>query len=400
MKQIISIDPLSRYNPLEKAGWSLELLKNASVLVVGAGALGNEVLKNLALLSVGKIFIADFDIVKHVNLSKSVLFRESDCDGTRHKATVAAERLQEINPAVRIQPILGDISIDVGLGLIRRMDIVIGCLDNLLARLAINRLCFKMNKPWVDGAIENLAGQLNVFSPEGECYECRLTDSEWAHLHRRIGCPDIAIQNISQGRIPTSPLSASVIGALQVIEALKLIGSPKMRKYSRAGSPIYFDGMDASTLSMEAAPRKDECESHFAYGTPIEASLSAQDTVGDVLAWISAYFGQEDASIILDHEVITAVGSEMQDRVYDGLYIPKPHLSGRLKSMFQFDSADTVRIMPGATLTVLDKRFPHPEMTLAQLGVPPLHILQVSIAGDPVFVELTGDERFWRMETL
>src|SRR5277367_6713270 len=79
--------------------WDQERLAGARVLVIGAGALGNEILKNLALLGIGRVFIADRDRVENSNLSRSILFRERDCG--RPKAEVAAERAAEIYPGIR-----------------------------------------------------------------------------------------------------------------------------------------------------------------------------------------------------------------------------------------------------------------------------------------------------------
>ncbi|MEN8241555.1 MAG: ThiF family adenylyltransferase, partial [Chloroflexota bacterium] len=129
--------------------WEREKVEAAKILVVGAGALGNEVLKNLALMGVGNIFIIDFDEIEFANLSRSVLFRESDPN--RRKAEVAAARAKEINPNINVQYLHGDVTTQLGLGIFREMDVIIGCLDNREARLAINRFAHWVNKPWVDG---------------------------------------------------------------------------------------------------------------------------------------------------------------------------------------------------------------------------------------------------------
>lgn len=117
----------------------------------------------------------------------------------------------------------GEIMIDVGLGVFRRMDVVVGCLDNRIARLFINRHCFKTGKIWIDGAIENLAGELSVYKPGTSCYECQLNDTEWSNIRYRLGCPTVAMRNANAGRIPTTPISASIIGAMQAQEALKIV---------------------------------------------------------------------------------------------------------------------------------------------------------------------------------
>ena len=98
--------------------WEREKVENAKIMVVGAGALGNEVIKNLVLMGIGHIFIVDFDTIELANLSRSILFRESDSG--RKKAEVAAARAKEINPNVHVQYLHGDVTTAIGLGVFRR----------------------------------------------------------------------------------------------------------------------------------------------------------------------------------------------------------------------------------------------------------------------------------------
>ncbi len=79
--------------------WDQELLLRSTVLVVGAGALGNEAIKNLALSGVGRLIIVDSDVIDPTNLPRSILFREADCG--RMKAEVASKAAQEISPAIQ-----------------------------------------------------------------------------------------------------------------------------------------------------------------------------------------------------------------------------------------------------------------------------------------------------------
>src|SRR5438067_12717397 len=108
--------------------WEQERLGRARVLLVGAGALGNEALKNLALLGVGGVFVADLDVVANSNLSRSVLFREEDCG--RPKAEVAARRPREPYPGIRMRPVHGSVGDDHGLAVYRWADLVLGGLDS------------------------------------------------------------------------------------------------------------------------------------------------------------------------------------------------------------------------------------------------------------------------------
>src|SRR5688572_19131547 len=105
-----SEDRFSRFKLI--GWWDQERLAKARVVVIGAGALGNEIVKNLALLGVGNVFIADLDRIELSNLSRSVLFRAADCG--RSKAEVAAERARELFPEMNVQEFSGNIVYDLG----------------------------------------------------------------------------------------------------------------------------------------------------------------------------------------------------------------------------------------------------------------------------------------------
>ncbi|MCX6004775.1 MAG: ThiF family adenylyltransferase, partial [Chloroflexi bacterium] len=118
-----------RYDSLQLISWWQQShVAKARVMVVGAGALGNEILKNLALLGIGHIFIIDFDDIEASNLTRSVLYRESDIG--HHKAEIAAKRIKEINPDIKVAFRHGNACTDIGLGLVKFMDVVIAAVDN------------------------------------------------------------------------------------------------------------------------------------------------------------------------------------------------------------------------------------------------------------------------------
>ena len=232
------------------AWWDQEKLAAAKVLVVGAGALGNEVLKNLALLGVGTIYVVDFDRIETSNLTRSVLFRARDCG--RPKAEVAAEALRDINPDTRVMPLLANIMTEVGLGLFRDVDVVIGCLDNREARLWVNRCCWKVNTPWIDGGIQEINGVVKVFvPPDWACYECAMTENDYRLINLRYSCPLLRQEDMLAGKVPTAPTISSMIAGLQTQEALKLIhGMPGRRRagdgLQRRGQPVLQDGLSAT----------------------------------------------------------------------------------------------------------------------------------------------------------
>ena len=166
--------------------WDQAKLARAKVLVIGAGALGNEIIKNLALLGVGNIFIVDLDRIENSNLSRSVLYQVTDSH--HFKAETAARAAKEIFPDLNVHHFNGNVAYDLGMGVFRWADVVLGGLDNREARLAINRYCWRVNRPWIDGAIEQIEGCARVFVPDGPCYECTMSELDWQLLQKRRSC--------------------------------------------------------------------------------------------------------------------------------------------------------------------------------------------------------------------
>ena len=359
--------------------WDREKVAAAKVLVVGAGALGNEVVKNLALMGVGHILVIDFDTIEKSNLSRSVLFRESDSQ--RKKSEVVAARAKEINPDIKIQYLHGDVTTELGLGIVRRMDVVIGCLDNREARLAINRFSYWMEKPWVDGAIQELLGLVRVFVPgEGACYECTLTDQARRDLAVRYSCPLLARQNVLMGKVPTTPTIASIIGAMQSQEALKLIHDMDVD----AGKVTHYNGLN-NNMHTTAYTHREDCESHWIYGDVTELPLSAERaTLKEFLKIIKLDLGDE-AVIELDQEIV--LGLECSGcKTAENTFKPMSEVSFEAAHC---PNCGEMREVKMTHMITGEESFLH--HTLASVGVPPLHILRAHNTEEYRFYELTGD---------
>lgn len=359
--------------------WDRKDVEAAKVLVVGAGALGNEVIKNLALMGVGSIYVVDFDTIEAANLSRSPLFRESDSG--RRKAEVAAARAKELNPGIRIQYLHGDITTQLGLGVIRRMDVIIGCLDNREARLALNRFAYWMGKPWVDGAIQEMFGLVRVFIPgQGACFECTLTEQARRDLSVRYSCPLLARQNILMGKVPTTPTIASIIGAMQSQEALKLIhGLPV-----EPGKVTHFNGM-VNQMHTTAYRSREDCESHWNYGAISELPLRAESTTMHELLNIARADLGPEALVELDQELIIAIECPNCNTVNQ---ILKPISQVSFEAV-HCPACGVLRETRMSHVITGEEDYLH--HTLASLGVPPLHILRAYNLHEYRFYELTGD---------
>jgi molybdopterin/thiamine biosynthesis adenylyltransferase len=222
--------------------WDQARLSQAKVLVIGAGALGNEVIKNLALLGLGHIVVADMDRIEPSNLSRSVLFRQTD-EG-HSKAECAARAARELFPAIRAKAVHGNVLADLGLGFFRWADVVVGALDNREARVFVNSACARVRRPWFDGGIEVLQGIVRGFAPpKTACYECTMSKVDWEILNQRRSCSLLARRAIAQRGTPTTPTTASVIGALQAQEAVKYLHGRK----SLLGEGFIFEGLEHSS---------------------------------------------------------------------------------------------------------------------------------------------------------
>lgn len=276
----------------------------AHVMVVGCGALGNEVLKNLVLLGVGHIVAIDFDKVEIGNLSRSVLFSKSDADAHRMKVDVIAERLKAMNPAVEVKTICGDVAYDVGLGLIQRMDVVIGCVDSRWARYCINRLCMRAGIPWVDGAIEELEGTARVFVPGQNCYACNLGPEGLKDLARRMSCSGIIRRHEEVGSVPTTSIMASIIGAVQVQEALKLVDKKTFGNEwtSLCGKMFYYEGQHLTTKLLDFQAYDDDCAVHDRWTPVRQSELTADTTIADALMMICRLLVVQQVLICLEND--------------------------------------------------------------------------------------------------
>ena len=246
-----------RFSRLEAIEWwDQARLARARILVIGAGALGNEVVKNLALLGVGRVAIADMDRVELSNLSRSVLFRETD-EG-RFKAECAAAAARRIFDGVQATALVGNILADLGLGWFRWADVVIGALDNREARVFVNAACARVGRPWIDGGIEVLHGVVRGFAPpETACYECTMSQVDWDLLNKRRSCSLLARRALAQRGTPTTPTTASVIGALQVQETVKLLHG----RGALLGRGFVFDGAEHASF-VSQYPVNPDCPWH------------------------------------------------------------------------------------------------------------------------------------------
>ncbi|MCB9377250.1 MAG: molybdopterin-synthase adenylyltransferase MoeB [Holophagales bacterium] len=214
-------------------------LREARVLVVGAGGLGSPLALYLAAAGVGTLGLVDFDAVDLTNLQRQILY--STADVGRPKLEAAAERLGGLNPGVRIVPHPVRLERSNVMEIVRDYDLVADGTDNFPTRYLVNDACVLSGKPNVYASIFRFDGQLSVFdATRGPCYRCLFPEPPPPGMVP--SCADGGVLGVLPG----------IVGTLQALEVLKLLlgrGEPLI------GRLVLFDGL--SMRFREVAIRKD-----------------------------------------------------------------------------------------------------------------------------------------------
>jgi adenylyltransferase/sulfurtransferase len=275
----LQVDTNTRYHRQELiTWWDQSKLLSSKVLVVGAGALGNEIVKDLTLVGVGHIDIVDMDTIEHSNLARCVFFRLDD-EG-QPKSEVLARAAGEMNSDVQLRAFVCQVQ-RVCAAAISEYDLVIGALDNREARVWVSKTVRKLGGYWIDGAIEGLRGLARMFGPEGPCYACTLNEADWVQLSRRKSCSLLAPEEIQEGKTPTNATTAAIIAGVQAQEAVKfLVGATD--QLALIGKCWVYTG--DSMESYVVAYREDEwCLDHDSYG---ELVLTVAKTPQELLSLV------------------------------------------------------------------------------------------------------------------
>lgn len=381
-------NPTQRQEMIE--GWKQDLLQKSHVLVIGAGATGNETLKNLALLGIGNILVCDMDIISTTNLSRTVLFREADVG--KKKAEIAALRTKEMSyrGLCNVDYFDGDIVWELGKGVYRYFDVILGCLDNVETRFSVNRNCRLVGKPWIDSGIYALAGNIKVFPPSnGVCYQCYASSEELRAMRIRYSCDDFKKRMFQEQKMPTTQISTAIVAALQVQEAIKII----MGMDPLYGKKIYFQGT-TGTFEVINMREQADCFAHASYDDIVETPLTNAVTLRDFLHYVSSEDHSGPHAVLdlrTDRDFLESIECEHCGKTtwfYKPSYqlfidevkcshCSKPVGKESFKYLYEFslDCKDTLL-----------------NMTLEEIGIPKLHIISVrDLKGNYKYYELSGD---------
>ena len=200
-----------RHIMLENVGEEGQIkLKNARILVVGAGGLGAPVLQYLTASGIGSLAIMDYDVVNEDNLHRQILYGGHDLG--KLKTIIARQKLSTLNPLVHFELLNIRLTKDNALNIIKNYDLVIDATDNLSTRYLINDACLILGKPWIYGSVWKFDGQVSVFNyQEGPTLRCL-----YEHLQDNVHVPPPS----GSGLLGILP---GIVGSFQANEAIKII---------------------------------------------------------------------------------------------------------------------------------------------------------------------------------
>jgi molybdopterin/thiamine biosynthesis adenylyltransferase len=203
------IERYSRQLVLPEWGAAAQLAVNeASVLVIGAGALGAPVALYLAGAGVGRIGILDDDVVELSNLHRQLLHFTPDVGVA--KAESAAAKLRYLNPDIVVEPYHVHAGADNAAALVEGQDLVVDCSDSFATRYVVNAACCAARVPLVEAGVLGMSGLVMSIKPgRTACYRCAFP----VEPHDAPRCADAGVLGPAAG----------VIGSLQALEALKLL---------------------------------------------------------------------------------------------------------------------------------------------------------------------------------
>ena len=250
--------------------WEQEKLTQATVIIIGLGALGNEVSRILAMAGVGRLILCDFDSIETSNLSRTLLFRPEDLG--KPKAIAAAQALGELNPEIILEPRPLPLIHGVGLGELRDAHLVIGCLDSRRARLQLTGRCQLVQAPYLDGGTHPWGGEVQTYlEAQGPCYACSLSPSERSLSDIPWSCLDTSPAAPQGAAIPSTALVGTWCGAIAIRYLLGL-------SYPRGILKI-----DSSQGTNLVQPQRDiNCPLHHPLPAARKIDLSHHDTVQEL----------------------------------------------------------------------------------------------------------------------
>lgn len=242
MTQLDDVE-LERYSRqiLLIGGRGQQVLKRASVLIVGLGGLGSPAALYLAAAGVGRLGLIDSERVELSNLHRQILHTTPALNQLKMES--ALERLRVLNPHIKLIPYPQRLTSENAQEILREYDVIVDGSDNFPTRYLVNDACVLLKKPNVHGSVVGFEGQVTVFTPGGPCYRC---------VYEKPPPPGTIASCAEAGVFPTA---AALVGLIQANETLKLL----LKMESALGGRLLLIDMRALSFTEVALKRNSDC---------------------------------------------------------------------------------------------------------------------------------------------
>ena len=240
-----------------------------------------------------------------------------------------------------------------------------------------------------------MTGSVQVYTPGLSCYECGLSRDEFNHIMVRTGCADVINLQSSAGRVATTPISASIIGAIEVQEAMKIIHldtESTSQFKTLQGKLLQYEGLTNSTNVYKFASWKNNCPAHESWEPVIEGTdFSATQTVREILSALKSLLHVEHVEInMCNNKFVDRIVSDKPEKEFK-VMVPDSQLDNCMSNNDELRKLRYVTIFHKSFFENIDADFPYQDLTLQQIGIPLYDVLHVSTEKGVFHVELSAD---------
>jgi hypothetical protein len=258
-------------------------VSDLKVVLVGAGALGNEVFKTLGLLGVGEVMIVDPDWIEPSNFSRSVFFRETN---QKMKAEALCEAGNQWFPDTHWTCACHEIA-DLGYRDLLPYQALLGCVDNDLARIEISIISKRLNLPYIDGALggsDYWRGRVTLFPAIGPCFGCKLMPTRRQQLIRMMDASYRPCWTVcEQSAIPSTPVMSSITAAMQVDLGLKYVLGVSSSADTNRSMSVEISLQDLPKIDTISMSHSVDCPFHSSHQANLRPALDDHQQVRDLI---------------------------------------------------------------------------------------------------------------------
>ncbi|MFW9896451.1 MAG: ThiF family adenylyltransferase [Candidatus Thorarchaeota archaeon] len=262
--EIIGYDSIDsdRYDRQKRiSGWDQKKILNARIMVIGVGATGNELVKNLVMAGVGTLLLIDYDLIESSNLNRCILFNSEAAKMKKYKVDVVKEACKKLNPEVEIITLKKDLN-DIDKNLYKQYDVICSCLDNIEARIEANNYAYYNETPFIDSGIDGYFGTVQaVYSKMDStaCLQCGISNLDLDLMWKKFSCTGQEI-NSKDGetieKVATLITTTSVIGGIQSQQVLKFILGTEFFKENKSWPPAIGEPLVGKQLNYNGLMNK------------------------------------------------------------------------------------------------------------------------------------------------